>query len=64
MVKMDGPAENRNLWRIPSPLTGKRRRIPISTLTGSGGQIRGRLEEKAEFLVGCFEQQFALNPRY
>ena len=26
---MDGPAENRNVWWIPSVLSGKRKRVPL-----------------------------------
>ena len=62
VAEMDGPAEDRNPWRIPSALTGKRRRAQLPALTGPAGQILGRPEEKAEFLAGCFEQQFAPNP--
>ena len=62
VAQMDGPAENRNVWWIPSALTGKRKRAPLPTLVGPGGQPLGRPLEKAEFLTDSLERQFAPNP--
>ena len=48
-------------YRIPSALTGRRRRPPLSVIVGPFGRLLGRPEKKVEYLGLCFERQFALN---
>ena len=49
-------------YRIPTALTGRRRRPPLPAIVGPFGRLLGRPEEKAEYLGLCFERQFAPNP--
>lgn len=58
----DSPEEDASAWRIPTALTGKKRRATIPAISGPLGQLLGRPEEKSEYLSAVMERQFAPNP--